>query len=454
MIEDFQNWNAAAQAKALDMLRQREQSKWKPFYCADPLCTGQPHGPLQKDEPAWDWNHARPDQRPPKDKDWLTWVIRSGRGAGKTRTGSELAHQMSNHVGRIALIGETGADVRDTMVEGESGIMSIAPPGRMPEYIPSKRRITFASGCIATTYTAEKPNQLRGPEHGYAWLDEPAHFALIQEVWDNLLFGLRLGKRPRILVTTTPTPRPWMKNLLADPTTRDTVTSTYANIDNLAPTFRDTIIGRYENTRLGLQELHGQILDDVEGALWTLGALETLRVATHPVLERIIVGVDPAGTSTQSSDETGIVVSGRGTDGHLYVLEDASGIYTPLGWASQVDAMVRKWQADAVVAEKNFGGEMVEHTLRTGNVDARVIMVQARRGKYLRAEPLVGLYEQQKVHHVGVLQQLETQMCEWVPFEKNTKSPDRVDALVYSTAPLLLQTRKAQISSPLALNSA
>lgn len=450
-LDAFRTWTPAAQERALAKLRSVQDNEWRPFYCGNPDCEGNPHPALQEGEPEWDWQHARADQRPPTDHDWFAWAITSGRGAGKTRTGAELTHQISDVVPRIAIMGATGADVRDIMVEGESGIMTVARPNNRPTYIPSKRRIVWPNGCIATTFSAEEPDRLRGPEHGYAWLDEPVHWALIQECWDNLLFGLRIGKRPRVLVTTTPKPRPWLKALLADPRTRHTVTSTYANLANLAPTFAEQIIARYEGTRLGLQELHGQILEDVEGALWTPDMIETDRVAAAPALERTLIGVDPAGSTRTAADLTGIVVAGRDREKEIYALDDLSGRYTPHAWARIVIDAYDKHEADAVVVERNFGADMVAHTLRTAGFDGRIIEVHARKGKELRAEPLVGYYEQHKVHHVGYLTDLEQQMCEWVPYDRLAKSPDRLDGLVYATVPLLETFAHAQIASPLSL---
>ena len=405
-------------------------------------CTGEPHDDFA-------WNHARADQYPPTDSDWFAWAITSGRGAGKTRTGSELTHQMAEHVSRIALVAATAPDVRDIMLEGESGLLSIAKPGWRPDYEPSKRRLTWPNGCVATTYTAEKPDQLRGPEHAFAWIDEPAKFDLIDDVWDNLSLGLRIGQRPRVLVTTTPKPIPWLKKLLKDETTRHTVTSTYANLGNLAPTFARTVLDRYEGTRLGRQELHGELLEDVEGALWTYDLIHVIE--NSPPLQRIVVGIDPAGGNRRANDETGIIVAGADEDGHIYILHDATGHYTPRGWAMRVDALVREYSADLIVAERNFGGQMVEETMRANGLDYRIATVHARFGKAVRAEPLVGYYEQGKAHHVGQWPDLVAEMTEWVPYEKGSSSPNRVDALVYASAPLLKRYREAQIASPVSL---
>ena len=440
----YRKWTPAAQQRALEALQRARNDNWRPFFCRRPNCDGMPH-----DE--WTWNHGRWDQHPPTDEDWLTWLIQSGRGAGKTRVGSEVTHRMTEVVPRLAIVAATGADVRDTCLEGESGILTIARPGNAPTYEPSKRRLTWPNGCIGTTFSAEEPDRLRGPEHGFAWLDEPAHWPLVQAVWDNLLFGLRIGKRPRIVVTTTPKPRPWLRELRADPRTRITITSTYANLANLAPTFAEAVIARYEGTRLGRQELLGELLDDIEGALWHYGLIEPFRVGETPDLIRIVVGVDPAGSSSNAADETGIVVAGVDRNAELYVLEDCSGRYTPHGWATRVKEAYDTWEADAVVAEKNYGGDMVAHTLRVAGVTHRLILATARRGKALRAEPLVGLYEQGKVHHVGVFPELEAQMTEWVPYEMMDKSPDRLDALVYATALLLVPRQPATLASPTTL---
>ncbi len=450
-LDAFKGWTPAAQDKALAVLQGVQNERWRPFYCSNPECDGKPHGPLREGEEPWTWNHARSEQRPPTDLEWLTWLIQSGRGSGKTRTGSEVTHQMTELTGRIALVGATGADVRDTMLEGESGIITVAKPGFRPKYEPSKRRLTWPNGCVGTTFSGEEPDRLRGPEHGFAWVDEPAHFPLIQDVWDNLMFGLRIGARPRVLCTTTPLARPWLKTLRKDPTTRVTNASTYANIENLAPTFAKAIISKYEGTRLGRQEIYGELLEDVEGALWTYDLIEPTRLSGPPILVRVVVGVDPAGSTRSASAETGIVVVGADHEGHLYVLADYSGRYTPHGWASRVAEAHDEWEADAVVAEKNFGADMVEHTLRSAGFNYRLLLAQARRGKELRAEPLVGLYEQGKVHHCGVFDDLETQMTEWVPYDKRSPSPDRVDALVYAAAVASIVRSPAVVASPVGL---
>lgn len=440
----FKRWTPAAQEKALQALRERTAKNWRPFYCPNPLCNGQPHG-------EWDFPHARADQRPPTDRDWLVWLLMSGRGTGKTRTGTEFTHRVTRKLPRIAIIAGTSTDAREVMLEGESGLLTIAPPDHRPFYEPSKKRLTWPNGSIGTIFSAEEPDRLRGPEHYYAWGDEPAHWPLVQECWDNLLFGLRLGARPRIMLTTTPKTRPWLKELLADERTRKVSVSTYENLDNLSPVFAERIISRYEGTRLGRQELHGEMLTDVEGALWNWEMIEEHRTLRPPSFERVIVAVDPAGSSRRTADETGIVVAGAVGD-EAWVLEDRSGHYSPHGWAKAVEYMYEKWEADAIVAEVNFGADMVRHTLETSGVTGRIIDQRSARGKEIRAEPVVGLYEQGKVHHTEVFEDLEAQMTEWVPHETRD-SPDRVDALVFAITELTLKRRKkASVASPVELD--
>lgn len=438
----YRRWTPAAQEAALQRLHQVQQSNWRPFYCQNLTCDGAPHDD-------WRWNHARADQRPPQDKDWLVWLLLSGRGAGKTRAGTEWTHRMAKKVPRIALVGATGADVRDVILEGEAGILTLAAPGERPTYEPSKRRLTWPNGAIASLYSAEEPDRLRGPEHFAAWLDEAAFYSLVQEVWDNLMFGLRMGKQPRVVVTTTPKPRAWLKELMADERTRMSRATTYDNLANLSPVFAEHVIKRYEGTRLGRQELHAELLTDVEGALWTWEMIEQGRIVKPPEdLQRIVIGLDPAGTRKTASDETGIVVVGY-KNGETYILADRSGHYSPHGWASLTRSLYEEFEADAVIAETNYGGEMVTHTLRTSGVKARVITVSARRSKSLRAEPVVGLYEQGKVHHCGGFPELESQLTEWVPFDSD--SPDRLDALVYAVSYVAKGLVPARVASPLQL---
>lgn len=349
---------------------------------------------------------------------------------------------MTSRVPRIALVGRTSADFRDTMIEGVSGILSVCPPKMQPHWEPSKRRLTFPNGCVVTAYSAEEPDRLRGPQFGAAWLDEAAHFAQIEEVWDNLTLGLRLGSRPRACVTTTPRPIKWMRNIIAEPTTVDVRVSTYANLDNLAPSYRATVLDRFEGTRTGKQELYGELLEDVVGALWNIEMIEENRVESAPDMDRIVVAIDPAGSSNKNSDETGIIVVGKSGQ-HAYVLADYTGRYSPHGWARRADIAYSECAADAIVYETNYGGEMVTATLRGTGTKARLKPVHSRRGKSIRAEPIVSKYEQGAVHHIGSLDQLETEQVTWIPGEGD--SPNRVDACLVAGTRVLAEAGEVPI---------
>lgn len=387
---------------------------------------------LQYTWEAW----ARDNQLAPAG-DWTTWVILAGRGFGKTRSGAQwvIDQAESDPKARIALVGRTAADVRDVMVEGESGILACSPPWFMPIYQPSKRRLVWPNGAQATTYSADKPDQLRGPQHTKAWADERASWQY-DDAWDQLMFGLRLGALPQCVMTTTPRPTKAIRAILADPNTAVTRGTTYENRANLARAFFRQIITKYEGTRLGRQELEGQVINDIDGALWKRDAMiEEYRVLKYPDLVRIVVGVDPAVTSSEGSSETGIVIAGIGPDGHGYVLQDRSLQASPNNWAGEVIAGYYLFKADRVVGEVNNGGDLVETVLR--NIDSAVSFtaVHASRGKQIRAEPVSSLYERGLVHHVGTMPDLEDQMCNWVPGEK---SPDRLDALVWSLTSLMV----------------
>ena len=453
--EDWKKWTPAAQEKALERLREENERPWKPFYCPRRICDGRPHGPSRDGVP-WDFEHARTDQRPPPG-DWLTWLMLAGRGAGKTRGGSEWTHRLARKPVRIALISPTGPDIRDTQVEGESGILATAPPGMLPEWEPSKRKLTWPTGAVAYGYSGEEPDRLRGKQFHYAWTDEPAHMPLIQEVWDNLLFGLRLklgpNFRPRICATTTPLPVPWNKNMVKDPTTAITTASTYDNIHNLASTFRDIILGRYEGTRKGKQEIYGELLEDVEGALWQHDWIQYLAPDVDPELTRIGVSIDPAGTARKTSDDTGIVVVGTdNTD--FFVMADYSGKYSPSGWAKRAIAAYHEFSADYIIAEKNYGGDMVRAVLQNeidkGEEQIRVVDVTSRRGKALRADPVATLYEKGRVWHVNPLDDLETQLTSWVPGDD---SPDRLDALVHGISNLAVSVAPTVVADPTTLSN-
>lgn len=388
--------------------------------------------------PARTWRDvARAEQVAP-DGDWSTWLYMAGRGSGKTRAGAEWVHeQIAAGCRRIALVGATAADVRDVMVEGESGILATARPGARPDYEPSRRRVTWPGGAIATTYSAEEPERLRGPQHDGAWADELGAWKY-EAAWDMLLLGLRLGAEPRALVTTTPRPTKLVRSLLSDANTITTRGSTYDNRDNLAPSYFASIITRYEGTRMGRQELMGELVDDVPGALWTLSLLDGLRVQAAPDLARVIVAVDPAVTSGAESDETGIVVVGIGADGHGYVLADRSCRMSPDGWARRAAQAYHEYEADRLIVEDNQGGEMVAFLLGTVDATVPIKRIRASRGKRLRAEPVAALYEQGRVHHVGVYPDLEDQMASFTG--DGGEHDDRVDAMVHALTEVMLDT--------------
>lgn len=392
---------------------------------------------LLHDWPTW----ARPNQLAPAGS-WSTWLIMTGRGWGKTRTAAEWIRGAaeSGRRRRMALVGATAADTRDVMVEGESGLRAIAPPWNRPTYEPSKRRLTWPNGVLATLYSADEPERLRGPQADGAWCDEVASWRFYQDAWDNLMFGLRLGTQPQVVVTTTPKPaHVLLKNLIAAASTVVTTGSTYENRANLASSFLGTIISKYEGTSLGQQELEGILLEEAEGALWRRAAMiDAHRVDVAPeTFKRICVGVDPAASATGA--ETGIVVAGLGHDGHGYLLADRSVRGSPDTWATAAVRAYEDYDADVLVAEANNGGEMVRQTIKTAKGAPPVRLVHASRGKQTRAEPIARLYEQAKVHHVGGFPQLEQQMCSWVPGEE---SPDRLDAAVWALSEVMLGHRE------------
>jgi phage terminase large subunit-like protein len=358
--------------------------------------------------------------------------MRSGRGGGKTRSGSEwILGRVREGYRHIALIGQTAADIRDTMVElGPSSIMKVAKPDERPDYEPSKRRLTFPNGAIATTFTGEEPDQLRGPAHDTVWIDELAKFKYPEETWDNMEMGLRLGDNPQVFCTTTPRPIPIIKRLVKDPTTIDVRFSTSQNADNLSPIFLKRIQERYAGTRLGRQELEGEILDDNPNALFQRAIIENLRISERscPQLIRVAVAMDPAVTGNKKSDETGIIAGGIAATGHGYVLQDASLRGSPAEWARAGVRTFYARQADRIVGEVNNGGDLIEVNIRTVDRNVPFTAVHASRGKAIRAEPVAGIYEQGRIHHVGTFPQLEDQMCDWQPGDE---SPDRMDALVW-----------------------
>ena len=388
----------------------------------------------------FDWRselNARPNQIAP-DGNWTTWLILAGRGFGKTRTGAEWIRERveSGLSKRIALIGKTPADVRDVMIEGESGLINISPPYNMPNYEPSKRRLTWNNGAIAQTFSSYEPDQLRGSQFDTAWADEMASWEYPEETWDNLMFALRLGEKPQVCVTTTPKPLQLLINLRDAQTTVLTKGSSYDNRENLNEQFFDSILSKYKNTRLGMQEIYAEILEESDNAMWKREWLDDSRLTDFPEdLERVVVAIDPAVTSKKTSDETGMIVAGKDSEGKFYVLHDASARYTPSAWSEKAIMLFNQYQCDKIIAEVNNGGQLVEHTLRTQSENVPYKSVHASRGKRTRAEPIASLYEQGKVHHVGNLERLENQLCNW---EANSgdPSPDRLDALVWALSEL------------------
>ena len=392
--------------------------------------------------------HARESQLPPEG-DWDTWMILAGRGFGKTRTGAEWIRSQSRPVlhgvedkkaRRIALVARTTDEAQSVMIEGESGIINISPHWNMPTYEPSKRKLTWPNGAFALVFSSHEPDQLRGPQFDAAWCDELASWEYPEQTWDNLSFALRLGRRPRSVVTTTPKPIELVRTLIGSPGTFITRGSTFDNKDNLAPAFFNGIIDRYDGTRIGQQEIYAEITDEDEDALWKREWIEKARLGSYPPIARIVVSIDPAMSTRPTSSETGIVVVGADMRRqHAYILADESGRLTPNNMALRVAHLYDKFNATQIVVEANAGGNHVETTLR--NAIERTLpikSIRARHGKQIRAEPVAALYEQGRVHHVGRFPDLEDQMCTWTPDLGPSHSPDRADALVHAVTDLIL----------------
>ncbi|PPD44519.1 MAG: ATP-binding protein [Methylocystis sp.] len=400
-----------------------------------------------------DWEFtARRDQWPPdftaSGLPWRQWLILGGRGAGKTRAGAEWVKALAlgrpqfcaRPVSRIALVGETAADVREVMIEGVSGLLAVHAARERPRWESSRRRLVWDSGVVAQAFSAEDPESLRGPQFHAAWCDELAKWRYARETWDMLQFGLRLGDWPRQLVTTTPRPMPLLKELIVHPSTVLTRALTRENAAHLAPSFLESVIAQYAGTRLGRQELDGEIVEERKDALWTRDMLEAARVAEAPALSRIVVAVDPPASSGKRADNCGILAAGADVDGAIFVIADATlSAARPAQWARAAIALYHKLSADALVAEVNQGGEMVRAVLNEADASAPVTMVRATRGKYLRAAPVAQLYEQGRVKHVGAFPALEDEMCDFgLDGLSSGRSPDRLDALVWAIAALAL----------------
>jgi phage terminase large subunit-like protein len=373
----------------------------------------------------YDWEAwALPGQLAPQefaDGDRSTWLVMAGRGFGKTRCGAEQVRAWVRSGCRyVNFVGSTADDIRDVMVEGESGILAISPPSERPVYRPSKLRLEWPNGARTLLFSAEEPDRLRGKQHEKLWCDEVAAWRY-EESWDQAMLGLRLGDNPQVIATTTPKPTKLIRQLMAEPTTAITRGTTYDNKANLAPSFYTHIIAKYQGTRLGRQELNAEVLDDNPGALWTRAMIDAGRISALPEsLERIVVGVDPAVTSNDNSDETGIVTCGRDKHQppHYYVIGDCSLVASPDTWAKASVIAYQQHQADRIIGEVNNGGDLVEAVIRHVVIDGKpagqdvpYTAVHASRGKAVRAEPIAALYEQGRAHHVGSLGKLEDQMC-------------------------------------------
>jgi len=377
----------------------------------------------------FDWSFwARADQLPPPG-DWRYWMILAGRGFGKSRTGAEWVRAMARETPHITIIGATANDARTIMVEGESGILACCPPGERPKYMAHKGELHWPNGGKTQVMSADEPERFRGKQSSTIWADELASWRY-PEAWDQAMMGMRLG-RPRALITTTPRPTPIIRRLMSDPHTALVRGSTYDNRSNLAPEYLDAVIKRYEGTRLGRQELNAEVLTDNPGALWQRDLIEAGRVQEAPELMRTVIGVDPAATSGEESDLTGIVVAGLGSDKRGYVLADYTMRASPAEWARKVVWAADLHKADRVVVEVNNGGDMCEAVLRHIAPNLPITKVRASAGKYARAEPVAALYEQGRVSHVGSFAALEDQLTDYVPGE-GRRSPDRLDALVWA----------------------
>lgn len=378
----------------------------------------------------YQWELWARDKQLLPDGDWDTWLIKAGRGFGKTRTGAETIRIWARKFPILHLVAATASDARDIMVEGESGILAISPAYERPIYSSSNRRLTWPNGSKAILFSADEPDRLRGPQCYKAWADELAAWRY-PEAWDQLLFGLRLGSHPQCIVTTTPRPTDIIRQLAADEKTHLTSGSTYENKSNLADSFITTMERKYKGTRLGRQELDAEILETVEGALWNLGMIDKHRETRLPdSIVRSGVGVDPAGSRELMAADTGIICGCKSAEGHYYIFNDSTGKYSPNGWAMRVAALYHGQKLDAIVAENNYGGEMVASNIKTVDHEMKVVMANATRGKILRAEPISALYEQGLVHHVGFFPELEDEMTHYTG-ESRQASPNRLDALVW-----------------------
>ncbi len=404
----------------------------------------------------WRINALEHQLEPPGD-DWTTWLILGGRGAGKTRAGAEWIRALvwgraNDNRGAppkaraVALVAETYADAREVMIDGPSGIVACAAEAGRPAYEASRRRLVWPNGAVAHCFSAEDPDGIRGYQFDAAWSDELAKWRYADETWSNLQLALRLGARPRQIATTTPRPIGLIKRLMAAKTTALTRATTYDNRANLSEAFFTEIAAAYEGTALGRQELLGEIIDDVAGALWNWAMIEAARISHYPPLSRIVVAVDPPATAGEAADECGIIVAGATSNESesrvAYVLADwsAAGL-SPRQWADRTVAAFHEFEADRIVVEVNQGGDMAKAVIAQADPCAPVRGVYATRGKRLRAEPVAALYERARVRHAGAFPQLEEQMTSYAG---DGKSPDRLDALVWALTDLMLSPAPAR----------
>lgn len=401
---------------------------------------------IKADWPLW----ARLKQRPPL-CDWRTWLVLGGRGAGKTRTGAEWLkgvamadpHYPGSSGGRIALVGTSYDDMRDVMVEGESGLLAIHKKSERPQWVASRKELIWSNGTIGKLFSSINPEGLRGSQFGAVWCDEICKWQNLQQTWDMLQFCLRLGKNPRQVVTTTPKPLTLLKKLIKDPTTITVRSTTSENASNLADGFLDYVEGIYSGTRLGRQELEGEIIENNEYALWSREQIEASRLDKPVQINRIVIAVDPPAGSSSKSASCGIIAAAILPDGRCCVLEDRTiSKATPDRWAAEVVALYQLLEADLIVAEVNQGGDMVKTVIHTVDPTVPVRSVHASRGKWIRAEPVALLYERGRVFHAGKFAELEDQMCAFTPDGiADGVSPDRVDALVWAITELALTKR-------------
>jgi phage terminase large subunit-like protein len=390
-----------------------------------------------------DWaSQARPAQRLP-DGDWLYWLILAGRGFGKTRTLSETVRQwVKDGYNYVNIIGATNNDTRTISVEGPAGILACCPNSERPIYLRRSDELHWPNGARSLLFSAEEPDRLRGKQHQKLACDEIAAWRN-PEAWDQALYGLRLGRKPQVVIATTPRPTKLIKDLVADPRTYITKGRTYDNMVNLAGEAFQKIIARFEGTRQGRQELDAELLDDTPGALWSRALIEQTRVAAPPPLARVVVAIDPSVSAGEGADECGLIVVGLGLDSHGYVLEDASGVMSPIEWARKAVYLFKRWNADRVVAETNNGGALVEMSLRAIDRNIPYKGVHASRGKVTRAEPVAALFEQGRAHLVGCFPQLEDQLATFAAGSPD--SPDHLDAMVWGFFELQLNAQRGQL---------